>query len=236
MSVECNFFSACGPFTIEFGRRVLSGYRCNYRVAGFRRGLFDRLGVPLPVELENAVPERLSDYLAGRVCAQRLLQLLGFGARSIIPTGVNREPIWPIGVVGSISHSANLAVCVAAVDSDVLGVGIDIEQEIPPAIAAEISRQLVNSEEDTVIRNYFDAYNHGLTIVFSAKESFYKAAYPQVQRFFDFSAVRVVSVDGTKVVLSVSETLSDRFQVGHRIAVNYTATGADIQTVTCLTR
>jgi enterobactin synthetase component D len=231
------FLSACGTFTSELGGKVILGYRCKYHVAAYRDCLFDRFAIAFPPQLENAVAKRRSEYLAGRVCAQRLLKLLGFNAaRSDVLIGANREPIWPAGVVASISHSTDLAVCIATTQPDVLGLGIDIEQEMSPDIAADIKQQVVDTEEDIVIRIHFNAYNQGLTVVFSAKESIYKAAYRLVGRFFDFSAVRVVCVDANRLVFLVTQALSENFPVGVKISVNYNITGAEIQTVTCLSR
>ncbi len=47
-----------------------------------------------------------------------------------------REPLWPAGVVGSISHSGELAGAVVARASDAWSVGLDIELLDPPLDAA----------------------------------------------------------------------------------------------------
>jgi enterobactin synthetase component D len=238
MRVDSNaFLSACGTFTSQIGGKVIQGYRCKYRVAAYHDCLFDCFVIAFPPQLGNAAAKRRSGYLAGRFCAQRLLKLLGFNAAQCdIPIGANREPIWPAGVVASISHSADLAVCIATTQPDVLGLGIDVEKEMPADMATNIKQQVLDAEEDTVIRSHFDAYNQGLTIVFSGKESVYKAVYPLVGRFFDFSAIKLVHVDANRMVFSVAESLSECFRVGVKISVTYKIANADILTITCLTR
>ena len=62
-----------------------------------------------------------------------------------------------------------------------------------------------------------------VTIAFSAKESFYKAAYPTVGRFFDFSAAQVVSVNPGvgRLLLEVVEPLDETFVAGSRWPVDF---------------
>jgi 4'-phosphopantetheinyl transferase EntD len=45
-----------------------------------------------------------------------------------------------------------------------------------------------------------------LTLVFSAKESFFKAAFPQVKAYFDFDAVKVFEIDLQQRVVRFSCT------------------------------
>jgi enterobactin synthetase component D len=54
------------------------------------------------------------------------------------------------------------------------------------------------------------------TLVFSAKESFFKAAHAEVGRYFDFTAVKVTAVDAGRgcVTLEVREPLSRKLVPG----------------------
>ncbi len=63
-----------------------------------------------------------------------------------------------------------------------------------------------------------------LTIAFSAKESFYKAAYATVGRIFDFSAVQVKELDARKqrLTLVLNEDLSDQFCRGRVCDARFT--------------
>ena len=47
--------------------------------------------------------KRLSDFATGRYCAMKALEQFGI-QDAIIPIGEDRAPIWPEGIVGSISH------------------------------------------------------------------------------------------------------------------------------------
>ncbi len=70
-------------------------------------------------------PRRHSDYLAGRLAARSALQQLG--AQALVVGRDGDAPIWPKGFCGSISHSAGLAVAIAAASPPWRALGIDIE-------------------------------------------------------------------------------------------------------------
>ena len=71
--------------------------------------------------------KRLADFSTGRYCAIKALEQLGIN-NSIIPIGKDREPIWPEGIVGSISHCDSLTGAIVAKSSDHISLGLDIEE------------------------------------------------------------------------------------------------------------
>jgi len=103
----------------------------------------------------------------------------------------SREPIWPDGFIGSISHSKKFVLTAVALKSNVLCLGIDIEQlgRINNGI---LSKVII--DQDTKFVNGLDELQLG-TLIFSAKESFYKAIYPLYGHFFGFDYAYVGKVD-----------------------------------------
>jgi 4'-phosphopantetheinyl transferase EntD len=131
--------------------------------------------------VDRAVEKRRREFTAGRTCARLALARLGWTDFPIL-AGPHREPLWPPGVVGAITHS--LGYCAAAVArvTDVRSLGIDAERRGPlPAGVAE----LVCTEPE---RRWTAALpgDHWGTLVFSAKESVYKAWYPVAGRWLDY--------------------------------------------------
>ncbi len=223
--------------SLDVAGKSICGYRCKYRAEAYHDDLFEKLGIKYPPQLNRAVNKRRSEYLAGRFCAQQSLSLLGRKTpRLDIPSGKNREPIWPEGIIASIAHSANTAICVATDVADVIGLGVDIENEMLSDIADMVSQRIVLEEEERLIRSRFPAYNQGLTVLFSAKESAFKAMHRSIGRIFDFTALRGVVIDEEKVVFSVVEPLSDDFGFGIEIPVNFEIIDSEILTLCCLTR
>ena len=93
---------------------------------------------------ENLVPKRRLEYLAGRLAARAALQSVG--ADDPIIGSHDGAPVWPHGYCGSISHSAGLAVAVAARSRDWRSLGIDIEAHFP-AHRARILQKAMGADE-----------------------------------------------------------------------------------------
>ena len=76
--------------------------------------------------LQKAVRQRIEEFAAGRQCARLLLREFGI-EDCAIEVGVHRQPVWPEGLVGSITHTAGFCAAVAARRSLLRSVGIDTE-------------------------------------------------------------------------------------------------------------
>lgn len=129
------------------------------------------------------VPARRASIARGRAAAHAALRAIGLD-RGPILSGPRREPLWPQGVVGSISHAAESAVALVAPAHQTDGVGVDIEElrRVP-----ELWDHLPRPEEREWLGR-LDSENREFAIVklFSAKECVFKAFYPRVQSFFGF--------------------------------------------------
>lgn len=138
-----------------------------------------------------AVASRRREFVTTRACARLALRELGFGEVAI-PRGPSGDPIWPAGVVGSLTHCAGYrAAAVALRRGPIGGVGIDAEpaEPLPPDVLAliadpvERARLIRLGEEDPSVP--WDR------LLFSTKESVYKAQFPITGRWLDFADVRV---------------------------------------------
>ena len=59
----------------------------------------------------DMVEKRRLEFTHGRYCAHQAMQLLGMSVVAI-PKGTDRAPVWPDGIIGSISHSGDTAAAV----------------------------------------------------------------------------------------------------------------------------
>lgn len=142
--------------------------------------------VALPDDLTTAVPKRRSEFLAGRLCAAVALRGAG------LPEHVGRNgraPIWPVGGVGSITHSRSRAI--AAVSRSLSGLGLDCEDLIPDQRATGLYPAIM-TETEVALRPDGMAFGTYLTLVFSAKEALYKALSAQLARVPEFLDVTVL--------------------------------------------
>jgi 4'-phosphopantetheinyl transferase EntD len=154
----------------------------------------DAAGVePWPEEAAsvcNAVEGRRSEFATGRACARQAFELLGVEPQPV-PTGDHGEPLWPAGVVGSITHCDGYRACAIASAHDVLSLGIDAEPNapLPPGVWTDIARP----EERSAVSG-LAAADPGICwerLLFSAKESVYKAWFPLTQRWLGFEDASV---------------------------------------------
>jgi len=148
----------------------------------------------------NAVTSRQREYIAGRVLARELLDRIGVNAQTIA-SGPKREPLWPTGIVGSISHNERSCAVVVAQNSVVTSVGIDIET------IGRIDRHLwanLFTEEETEHLQQLEpaAQSRQATVLFSIKEAFYKYQFPITQGWVGFRDVSVHQEDASSYRLT----------------------------------
>lgn len=136
----------------------------------------------------RAVPKRRREFAAGRACARRALAALGV-ARVPIPVARDRSPVWPDGIVGSISHTSDYGAAAVAFAEDFDGIGIDVEGIEP--LKPELWRLILTPDERARIDDGVDA-----KVVFSIKEAVYKCQYAQTRTMLDFGDVEVRLGDG----------------------------------------
>lgn len=141
----------------------------------------------LPASIRRAVRRRQIAWIGGRLCAECSLQMLGFPSHSV-PRGSNGEPIWPQGVVGSITHTELSAHAVVVRRMDGAGIGIDSERVVDPKTQQAVAAICCDLSERTAWLQGPDALVR-TTLLFAAKEAFYKAAWPALRRFITFDEV-----------------------------------------------
>jgi 4'-phosphopantetheinyl transferase EntD len=107
----------------------------------------------------------------------------------------DRTPIWPNGVVGSITHSGEFAAAAVAWAADIAGIGIDSEQIIDPAAARDIAAVCMVDEAALFAAGDGGSFCEFCTMVFSAKEAVFKCLFPLTRKFLEFSDVRITSFD-----------------------------------------
>ncbi|WP_229069492.1 4'-phosphopantetheinyl transferase superfamily protein [Actinoplanes sp. DH11] len=132
-----------------------------------------------------AVPGRRREFVTARRCAREALAQLGHPPVAI-RSGGRREPLWPAGVVGSITHCTGYRAAAVAAAADVRAVGVDAEPHAPlpdrvlPAVTTAEDRDHLAG-----LRRDHPAV-HWDRLLFSAKESVYKAWFPLTGRWLGF--------------------------------------------------
>ncbi|WHP78925.1 4'-phosphopantetheinyl transferase family protein [Edwardsiella anguillarum] len=151
-------------------------------------------GIVLPPPLRHAAPKRQAEFIAGRWVARQVMAVLGV-RDGVIARGSDHAPQWPPGIAGSISHSAGMALCAAHPTSRRGGVGIDVEAWLAPSRARAVQPAIASSHELADLRARAPDFSRLITLIFSAKESLFKALYPEVNRWFDFHDAQLTAID-----------------------------------------
>ena len=143
----------------------------------------------------NAAPVRVAEFAAGRACARAALQALDIADFELL-NGKDRAPLWPAGIAGSISHTTGFCGAVAARDTQVLALGLDAE--VRRRVQPQLWRRICTAEEcHWLAQLSADQAAEHATVIFSAKEAFYKAQYPLTRQWLNFTDVSLL-VEGSR--------------------------------------
>jgi len=154
----------------------------------------DFLDEPLYPEEEaalgRAVEKRRREFVTARACARRALERLDLPAGPV-PAGPKGEPVWPDGVVGSITHCAGYRACALGRTGDLLTIGVDAEldQPLPDGLLPDVALP-----EERRQLQALSAVEPGVNwdrLLFSIKESVYKAWFPLARQWLGFEDATV---------------------------------------------
>ncbi|KUL47439.1 4'-phosphopantetheinyl transferase [Streptomyces sp. NRRL F-4489] len=136
--------------------------------------------------VERAVPHRQREFGTVRNCARRALASFGIAPAPILP-GPGRAPRWPDGIAGAMTHCTGYRGAAVARTTDIRSLGVDAEPHAPiddPGVLG-----LVTLPEERAQLTRLAAHQPEICwdrLVFSAKESVYKAWYPLTGRWLGF--------------------------------------------------
>ena len=152
---------------------------------------------------------RKEHYRSGRICAGEVLSKLGTLGQPVLRDPQTREPLWPEGISGAITHCGKWAAAAAGKTSDVSGIGIDLE-DLERQVDSRISRHVCIPEEQKWLQECGEDFlEQNLKIIFSAKESIFKAFFPYTRTYLHFHDARIL-MEQTLFQKSKSDSLSKK--------------------------
>src|SRR5215469_8628273 len=146
--------------------------------------------------VSHCASERIEQFAAGRLCARLSLEALGIAGFSLL-AAPDRQPLWPAGVTGSITHTAGYAAAVVGRRQALRSLGVDSE------VAAQVHEALwpgiTGPGELARLRALPEAAGClQAAVLFAAKEAFYKSQFPLTGERLRFADVVIDSVpDGS---------------------------------------
>lgn len=202
-----------------------------YDINSFKDDLFAFMKIPLPDVLSYAGVKRKAEYFAGRYCCSVLLKK--HRVHSPIVGAIRGVPVWPAGWRGSLSHTHSHAIAVLVKETSGLHPGIDIEKH-NPALLLNTGDMFTSLEEQAFLRTLSLPYSQALLLAFSAKETLFKALWPEIKCFMDFSSSYLSEVDTERktFTLTLTHTINNRLYAGENFIGHYSFITDNI--VTCI--
>jgi 4'-phosphopantetheinyl transferase EntD len=150
-----------------------------------------------PSELQfisHCADKRIQDFAAGRACAHRALQEFGITGFSLL-SGLDRAPIWPPSIAGSITHTDGCRAAVVAPERHFRSLGLDCEAI--EAVHQELWSRICSPPELNRLQGLSPPERqHQAALIFAAKEAFYKCQYPLTKQWVGFEDVVIEPVAG----------------------------------------
>lgn len=175
--------------------------------------------------IPGAVDRRRREFAAGRTAARLALRELGAPAMAV-PMGADRAPIWPPGLLGSITHAGTACLAAVAWEGEMRLVGLDLEEDSP--LDTDLLPTVCTPAERAWLAGQMDP-GHWAKLIFSAKECAYKAQYRISRTLFGFDTLHI-TLDTANRGFSATfqsdvpgfrqgDMLRGRFATGHGLIV-----------------
>jgi len=185
---------------------------------------------PHPDESEclssRAAEKRRTEFFLGRLAASRALQAIGVSPQPVLKAE-SREPLWQDGIVGAITHKADVACAVVARKDMTCGVGVDLEALEPP-VNFNISTKVCTEPEQAWLTEAPDEKDKRLKMIFSAKEAGFKAFFPIEQIYLGYKDAELAWREETQSFAGVllkgagnHHPVGFPFEVGCKIIDNF---------------
>ncbi|BAG17494.1 MULTISPECIES: 4'-phosphopantetheinyl transferase family protein [Streptomyces] len=135
----------------------------------------------------KSVAKRRNDFATARACARRAMAGLGLPPVAVLH-GHRGRPLWPEGIVGSLTHCDGYRAAALAHAKNVLSLGIDAEPHAPlPTGVRELVTLPAERARIGPPAPEGPGAIHWDRVLFSAKESVFKTWYPVTGLELDFT-------------------------------------------------
>jgi 4'-phosphopantetheinyl transferase EntD len=136
--------------------------------------------------IARAVAKRRREFTVVRGCARRAMEKLGVPPQAVL-TGDRGAPQWPAGLIGSMTHCEGYAAAALAPATDLASLGIDAEphRRLPDDVLPSVALPGEVRRLDELAGQH--PHIHWDRLLFSAKESVYKAWFPLTGKWLDFA-------------------------------------------------
>jgi 4'-phosphopantetheinyl transferase EntD len=163
----------------------------------------------------RAVEKRRVEFALGRTAARRALSALGVPAGPLLQNK-DRSVEWPERAWGSITHADGICAAVATLRAHHAGIGIDAE--LRGRVKRELWNHIATGPEQAWLAEPAEASEQDAraTLLFSAKEAFYKAQFCASRGWVGFHDAQLCFDDAGQFEVELLIDVGTTFQRGHR--------------------
>jgi len=159
---------------------------------------------------KNCPITRKIEFLAGRILLKDVIKKISNDEKTDMEVGfgANGMPLWPKGIVGSVTHTKSHVCVMVGLSKEYLAIGIDLEPLISSEKSQELRPVVLSERECSLYHQYTNImpFNQFFTRCYSFKEAIYKLLFPQIKTFIDFKEIEVMSIN------QADNTISARYQ------------------------
>jgi phosphopantetheine--protein transferase-like protein len=184
--------------------------------------------------ISQAGSKRRREFACGRIFARRALKSFDPEDRCLL-IDADRVPIWPAGLIGSITHSDHYCAVAVARKDQVSAIGIDVE---------ELERVTLDLSEYILLPSEIEGANlhassiqqrlRHIAVVFSAKETIYKCLYPITRSHLSFHDVHISVSEGLTSFEARLLRSAGTFYMGHCFVGRYVVKNGLVATAIAL--
>lgn len=177
-----------------------------------------------PYRFHYMSQKRLSEYFMARLCAKYALNKFNYYEPLKLHKSLTGRIIWPNNFIGSVSHTDNIAIaCIARVEK-YTHIGIDIEKIVDYKLFNQL-KELVLLKDEIKLINSFANSNLSLevlfTLIFSAKETLFKAISSIIDEKLDFHSAQVIEIKEEYIILRLNIVLTKEFILPYATNIYY---------------
>ncbi|PCJ16735.1 MAG: hypothetical protein COB02_15295 [Candidatus Cloacimonadota bacterium] len=220
-----------------FSNKTIFYHDIEYKSDSYDYQYFLNLNLHLPDKSDSWASKRKRDYLVGRFCAREAFKQVSVFDTSHFQLIKNEDGTsnWPTGFCGSITHTKDYACAVIAQSNKILSIGIDCEYKIKDKTFQRVKKSIASDSEINIVNKFTQDEQLALTLIFSAKESVYKAVFPLVKTFFYFEAFQIDTINQNYIEGFLTKDLNQNFSMGKKVKIQYKITNQRVNTLVLIT-
>ncbi len=212
-------------FAFDYRGIPLKLMQVNFDLNDYKKNLYSKFNIECPKPIQTSVPKRQAEFFAGRFCAKYLMEA-DQGYSINVPISSDRSPKWPNEMTGSISHTDDSAVAVIYKKEHLnskISLGVDIQNLISTLQSESIQPLIAVTTELSLLKAHGYSSEYCTTLLFSAKESIYKAIYPHMYQILDFDDIKLSTINyhTSTMTFSTSANLINNFNINETIECYY---------------